>query len=57
MAITCLKNAIDKHWRPKIAYSGGSNRSFAISDEEKQVVRSTLLACIEEPVDKVNEVI
>ena len=54
MSITCLKNAIDKYWRPKMAYSvTGTTQSLCVSEDEKHVVRTTLLMCIEEPIDKV----
>jgi hypothetical protein len=46
MAITYIKNGVERYWRP-----GAPN---GITDEEKAVIRSTLLQCLEEPVQQVS---
>lgn len=46
MALTCTKNGVDQFWRPGAV--------SAISEEEKAVIRSALLQCIEEPVPQVS---
>lgn len=62
MAITCLKNGIDCYWRPnapQLVVTAGLTALYpsllhsAISDEEKAIVRSALLSCLEEPVQQV----
>lgn len=46
MAITCIKNGADRYWR--------LGAPSPVEDEEKAIVRSSLLQCIEEPVQQVS---
>jgi len=46
MAITYIKNGVERHWRP-----GAVN---PIAEEEKGVIRSSLLQNVEEPVQQVS---
>ena len=64
MAIICLYNGIDRHWRSRVVYKSPMFQSSpvkpvllqtcTISEEEKTIVRNALLTCIEEPISKVS---
>lgn len=49
LALVCVKNAVKKHWRPR--------DTPALQSEEKENIRKTLLSMLEEPSQRVGQLL